>query len=116
MKIYADENVPLQMVSRLRADGHTVEYITLDVQDQDILASAFSENALLITSDEAFERLVLDEGKPTAGVIILRLSTLTPAEERARIAVNALRKYGNNLRGACGLLSETELDVRRPVR
>ena len=66
MKIYVDENVPLRIVSHIRADGYIVEYVTRSIPDQDILASAFKENALLITSDKDFERLVLDEGKPTA--------------------------------------------------
>lgn len=116
MKIYVDENVPQKIVSRIRLDGYVVEYVTRSIADKDILASAFKENALLITSDKDFERLVLDEGKPTAGVVILRISTRVSIEDRAQIVVNMLRRYKDKLQGACCFLSETLLDVRRPLR
>lgn len=116
MRIYIDENVPLKIVTRIRAEGYVVEYVTRTTPDQDILANALKEDALSITSDKDFERLVLDEGKPTAGVVILRISSRVPIEDRAQIVVNMLRRYKDKLRGACGFLSETLLDVRRPWR
>ena len=60
MKMYVDENVPQKIVSRIRSEGYVVEYVTRSMPDQEILACAFKENALLITSDKDFERLVLD--------------------------------------------------------
>lgn len=47
MKIYVDENVPQKIVTRMRSEGYKVEYVTRSVQDKEILASAFKENALL---------------------------------------------------------------------
>ena len=116
MKIYMDENVPQKVASRVREEGYVAEYVPRSIQDEDILAQALRENALLITSDKDFERLVLDEGKPTAGVVILRISKRIPMEDRAQIVVNMLRKYKDKLRGACGFLSEGVLDIRRPLR
>ncbi|MGH2478730.1 MAG: DUF5615 family PIN-like protein [Ktedonobacteraceae bacterium] len=98
MKIYIDENVPLKIVTRIRAEGYAVEYVTRSIPDRDILVQAFKENALLITSDKDFERLVLDEGQPTAGVIILRISSRVPIEDRAHIVVNMLRRYKDNFK------------------
>lgn len=116
MKIYVDENVPQKIVSCIRAEGYVVEYVVRSIQDREILESACKENALLITLDKDFERLVLDEGRPTAGVVILRISTRIPIEHRAQIVVNMLRRYKDKLQGACCFLSETVLEVRRPLR
>ena len=100
MIIYVDENVPLKITIRLRAEGYQVEYVTRRVEDRDILETAYKQNALLITSDKDFERLVLDEHRPTAGVILLRIATRIPIEHRAQIIVNMLRKYQEKLREA----------------
>jgi predicted nuclease of predicted toxin-antitoxin system len=78
MIIYVDENVPLKITSRLKQDGYQVEYVTRSIEDKDILEIAYKQKALLITSDKDFERLVLDEHRPTAGVILLRISTRIP--------------------------------------
>ena len=67
MNIFADENIPQQIVTQLRAEGHQVEYVMQQVEDRIILENAYKQKALLITSDKDFGRLVLDEGKPTAG-------------------------------------------------
>ncbi|HZS78864.1 MAG TPA: DUF5615 family PIN-like protein [Ktedonobacteraceae bacterium] len=69
MKIFVDENVPLKIASRLKAEGYDVEYVTRSIDDQLILEIAYKERALLITTDKDFERLVLDKRRPTAGVI-----------------------------------------------
>lgn len=116
MRIYVDENVPQKIVSRLREEGHRVEYVTRSVEDRDILETAYKQKALLITSDKDFERLVLDERRPTAGVVLLRIAKRIPIEHRAQIVVNMLRKYQEKLEGTCTLLTESVIDIRRPPR
>ena len=116
MSIYVDENVPQKITTRLRAEGYQVEYVTRHVEDKDILEIAYRGDALLITSDKDFERLVLDERRPTAGVILLRIAKRIPMEHRAQIVVNVLRKYQENLRGAFTVLTESAIDIRRPLR
>ena len=115
MIIYVDENVPLKITTRLRAEGYQVEYVTRRVEDRDILDTAYNQNALLITSDKDFERLVLDEHRPTAGIILLRIATRIPIEHRAQIIVNMLRKYQDKLRETFTILTETVVDIRRPL-
>jgi predicted nuclease of predicted toxin-antitoxin system len=88
MNIFADENIPQQIVTQLRAEGHQVEYVMQQVEDRILLANAYKQQAILITSDKDFGRLVLDEGKPTAGVLLLRVSRNIPIRDRARILVN----------------------------
>src|SRR6266566_7609272 len=115
MIIYVDENVPLKITTRLRAEGYQVEYVTRRVEDRDILDTAYNQNALLITSDKDFERLVLDEHRPTAGVILLRIATRIPIEHRAQIVVNMLRKYKDKLEGTFTSVTEAAIDIRRPL-
>ena len=115
MNIFVDENIPQKIVLRLREEGYTVEYVTRSVEDRDILESAYRKNALLITHDKDFERLVLDERRSTSGVILLRISGRVPIEHRAQIVVNLLRKYKNKLEGSCTSLTESYIDIRRPL-
>jgi len=116
MIIYVDENVPQKITARLREEGYQVEYVTHSVEDRDLLEIARKQEALLITSDKDFERLVLDERRPTAGVILLRITTRIPLEHRAQIVVNMLRKYKNKIEGNFTILSEAAIDIRRPLR
>ena len=37
MNIFADENIPQQIVTQLRAEGHQVEYVMQQVEDRIIL-------------------------------------------------------------------------------
>ncbi len=116
MIIYIDENVPLKITTRLKEEGYQVVYVTRSVEDREILEIAYKQKALLITSDKDFERLVLDERRPTAGVILLRIATRIPIEHRAQIVVNMLRKYQDKIEGNFTILSEAAIDIRRPLR
>ena len=113
--IYVDENVPQKIPARLRAEGYQVEYVTRSIEDKEILEMAYKKNALLITSDKDFERLVLDEHRATAGVVILLIATRIPIEDRATLIVNMLRRYKDKLQGTCTFLSEVTIDVHRPL-
>lgn len=115
MNLYVDENIPQKIVLRLREEGYTVEYVTRSIEDKDILESAYQKKALLITHDKDFERLVLDERRPTAGVILLRISRRIPIEHRAQILINMLRKHRDKLDGTCTSLTESYIDIRRPI-
>jgi predicted nuclease of predicted toxin-antitoxin system len=115
MKIYVDENVPQKIATRLKEEGYKVEYVARSVEDREILEIARKQKALLITSDKDFERLVLDEHCPTAGVIFLRLATRIPIEYRAQIVVNMLRRYKDKLEGTFTSVTESAIDIRRPL-
>jgi predicted nuclease of predicted toxin-antitoxin system len=115
MKIYVDENVPQKIATRLKEEGYKVEYVARSVEDRTLLEIAHKQKALLITSDKDFERLVLDERRPSAGVIFLRIATRIPIEHRAQILVNMLRKYKDKLEGTFTSVTESAIDVRRPL-
>lgn len=116
MNILVDENIPQKIVTRLREEGYSVEYVTRSVEDKDVLELAYQRKALLITNDKDFERLALDERRPTSGVILLRISKRIPIEHRTQILINALRRYKDSLQGACSSLTESYIDIRRPAR
>lgn len=116
MKIFVDENVPLKITRRLREAGYQVEYVTRHVADKQLLEMASKEGALLITSDKDFERLVMNEQRPTAGVVLLRISTRIPIEHRAQIVVNMLSRYQEKLKGNLTILTEKAVEIRRPFR
>lgn len=115
MNLFVDENIPQQVVAQLRAGGHRVEYVMRQVEDRIILEEAYKQQALLITSDKDFERLVLNERRPTAGVLILRISRAIPIGDRAKILVNVLRHRQIELQGALTILTESMIDIRRPL-
>ena len=115
MIIHVDENVPQKIATRLIEEGYKVEYVTHSVEDRTLLEIAHKQKALLITSDKDFERLVLDEHRPTAGVILLRIATRIPIEHRAQIVVNMLRKYKDKLEGTFTSVTESAIDIRRPL-
>ena len=114
MNIFVDANIPQKIASRLREEGYSVEYVDRNAEDTAIIEAAYQINALLITQDKDFERLVLDELRPTSGVVLLRISKRTPIEHRAQILVNMLRKYKDKLQGTCTSLTESYIDIRRP--
>lgn len=115
MNIFVDENIPQQIVAMLRAEGHKVEYVTRQVEDRIILDNAYKQQALLITSDKDFERLVLDERRPTAGVILLRVSRTIPIKDRAKILMSVLQHRQNELHESFTTLTEAIIVIRRPL-
>jgi len=115
VNIFVDENVPQQIVLRLRAEGYQVEYVTRQVEDRSILEEGYQQQALLITSDKDFERMVLDEHRPTAGVLLLRITRTIPIKDRAQILVNMLQHRQNELQGTFTTLTEAIIDIRRPL-
>lgn len=113
--LYADENIPLKIVQRLCSEGYAVTYVPRSLPDREILAKALAENALILTYDSDFSSMVLDEGRPTAGIIVIRISFRVPVEDEAQIIVEMLRRYSDKLFGACCFLSETVADIRHPL-
>ncbi len=61
MNILADEGVDRPIVDRLRQDGHRVWYVAEMApasSDEDVLALANAESAVLLTADTDFGELI----------------------------------------------------------
>ena len=64
MNFVADEGVDAPIVQRLRADGHSILYIAEiwpGVADEQVLALAIDNQAVLITADKDFGALVFQQ-------------------------------------------------------
>jgi predicted nuclease of predicted toxin-antitoxin system len=78
VRILADENIDPFLVDWLRAQGHDVSSIRESARgtpDSDVLDAATREQRVLLTADKDFGDLVYRQGRPTAGVILLRFRT-----------------------------------------
>lgn len=87
--IVADENIVAAVVARLRDDGWDVVWIaevSPSIQDADVLEHAVRESRVLLTDDKDFGELVVREGRPHCGVVLLRLHGMVPAERAALVS------------------------------
>jgi predicted nuclease of predicted toxin-antitoxin system len=77
----ADENVPRQIIERLRADGHDVTAVgetTPQAPDDVVLSNSNRLGAILLTIDKDFGELVFRLGKGNTGVALVRLEGIPP--------------------------------------
>lgn len=80
MNFLADEGVDRQIVERLRQTGHQVLYVAEfepGTSDEAILSQANDLHAPLLTADKDFGELVHRQGLIHAGVILIRLASLS---------------------------------------
>jgi len=90
MRLCANENIPGDCVTELRARGHDVLWIRETepgASDDFVLARACAEVRLLITFDKDFGELVFHRGAAASkGIILFRISKFTPDELSIRVA------------------------------
>lgn len=114
MKILADENISLRLVERLRKEGHEVQYIAeiaKGSKDPDVLDIANRENSLLITDDKDFGELVFLRRLKASGILLVRLASLTPAQE-IEIVANVINTYGDRLLHAFTVIMPNGVRIR----
>jgi len=100
--ILADENIVADVVARLRADGQDVVWIaelSPSIADGEVLERAAREGRVLVTDDKDFGELVVREGRPHRGVLLLRLHGMPP-QERAALVSRVFARLGGELRDA----------------
>lgn len=94
MRFLVDENTGPVVARWLRTQGHQVFSVYEEARgldDDNIIAKAYGENWLLITSDKDFGEKIYREQHPHHGVILLRL-----ANERAVIKIETLQRLLEN--------------------
>jgi predicted nuclease of predicted toxin-antitoxin system len=114
VKLLADECVPLQVVQRLRSEGHEVAYILDDdpgITDSEILARAVSQGITLLTEDKDFGDLVFERGQGAAGVVLLRLRSLSP-EAKAEAVAAVLRDRASDVVRSFVVVSPGRVRIR----
>lgn len=115
MNILADESVDSPIVMRLREDGHHVEYVaelSPSITDEMVLEQANSHQALLMTADKDFGELVFRLQRASHGVILVRLSGLSPSL-KAQLVCDAVSTHGKEMAHAFTVISTGVLRIRR---
>ena len=83
MNILADENIDPYLVAWLRGQKHDVLSIrefARGTPDSNVLDTASEEQRVLLTGDKGLGDLIYRQGRPTAGVILLRFRTQSRQE------------------------------------
>lgn len=117
MNLLADENVDMQVVRRLREDGHEVLYIAEmepGIPDEKVLAIANERGALLLTADKDFGELVFRLRRISGGVILARLAGLPPLR-KAEIISSAIRDHAPELFGTFTVVTPGMVRIRPRV-
>jgi len=111
----ADENVDRQIVDRLRQDGHQVWYVAEmepAISDDAVLELANREEALLLTADKDFGKLVFRQRRLAPGVVLIRLAGLSPMS-KAEIVASAVHQHATELPHAFAVIAPGAVRIRR---
>lgn len=115
MNLLADESVDGPIVDRLRADGHSVDYVAElnpSIDDDAVLGRANRNQALLITADRDFGELVFRLGRIHSGVVLIRLAGLS-SETKANTVSRVFAKNGDEMSSAFSVISPRRVRIRR---
>jgi predicted nuclease of predicted toxin-antitoxin system len=110
----ADENLEIQVIERLRQDGHMVLAIVEmepSISDEQVLERANQVSALLLTNDKDFGELVFRLRRLAAGVILLRLAGLSNAE-KADLVARMIQQHEDELMESFTVVSPQTLRIR----
>ena len=76
LALFVDENIPPDLISRLRDQGKDVrsvhDEVLVGATDIAILEHARSQNRVLLTHDSDFGQLAIHAGQPYVGIVYLR--------------------------------------------
>jgi predicted nuclease of predicted toxin-antitoxin system len=115
MKFLADENMDAAIVDRLRQVGHQVWYVLEmepGIPDEEVLALANREGAVLITADKDFGELVFRLRSITTGVILIRLAGLSTLA-KIDIIIMTIQEHESELFAAFTVVSPTSIRIRK---
>ena len=121
MRVLADENTPAFLVEHLQAIGHEVTEIRTTAhgsRDEQVLAIAIAQRAVLVTFDLDFGQLVYQQGLPFLSIVLVRRMKHTP-EDRQRVTnqlAALLAAHGEELSGAFAVLDTHRIRIRRPAQ
>jgi len=114
LNIVADESVDGQIVERLRADGHQVQFVAEfdpGIDDGTVLLTSREAGALLLTADMDFGELVFRQGSLHSGIKLIRLAGILP-EEKVDLVSWAFAEHSRELSHGFSVLSPRALRIR----
>ena len=94
MRFLIDQNLGRKFTNLLNQagyDGIFIKDLLLKASDEDVLSLAEHESRIVVTNDKDFGKLIFKLSRPSAGVILLRISSTDP-ETRFAIIKGALHK------------------------
>jgi predicted nuclease of predicted toxin-antitoxin system len=115
MNVFADESIDRPIVDRMRQIGHNVIYVAElapSISDDDVLAQANSQGALLLTADKDFGELVFRQSRAHGGVVLVRLAGIS-ATLKAEIVAETFRDRALEMQGAFTVISAGIVRIRR---
>jgi predicted nuclease of predicted toxin-antitoxin system len=115
MKFLADENMDAAIVDQLRQAAHQVWYVLEmepGISDDEVLALANREGAILITADKDFGELVFRLRRITTGIILIRLAGLSIATKTG-LLMKMIQEHESELFSAFTVLAPTSIRIRK---
>jgi predicted nuclease of predicted toxin-antitoxin system len=115
VKLVLDESIERQVANALMNEGYQIWYI-LDMErgipDNEVLAAANSNDALLLTADKDFGELVFRKKMISTGVVLFRVFGLANSE-KAALAVRVMREHGDELLNAFTVVTPETIRLRK---
>jgi predicted nuclease of predicted toxin-antitoxin system len=115
MKFLADENLDAAIVDRLRQDGHQVWYVVEmepGISDDEVLALANQEGAILITADKDFGELVFRLRYLSTGIILIRMSGLSVSTKSELLSIT-IQEHESELLSAFTVVAPSSIRIRK---
>ena len=112
IKIVADESVDFRIIKELRKTGLDVFAIIEErpsISDQEVLAIAVNDDAVLITEDKDFGELVFRLQLSHKGILLIRIDD--PMTKIHKV-VEAIKTYLNDLYGKFSVIDDKKLRIR----
>jgi predicted nuclease of predicted toxin-antitoxin system len=91
VRFLVDECAGPALAAWLRAQGHATVSIydeSPGISDDEVVARAFAEDRILITSDKGFGDRIFRRRQPHRGVVLLRLR-----DEKAAVKIETVRRF-----------------------
>jgi predicted nuclease of predicted toxin-antitoxin system len=113
-RFLVDESVGQAVVEQLRVLGHDVEAVgelMPQALDDRVLEYAWQERRILVTNDRDFGDKVYRDGRPHAGILLLRLAD-DRAATKVRIITALLAAHSDQLAGRFVVVTERSIRIR----
>ena len=114
LKFLVDESSGKKLYSFLKSNNLDILFVGdlfPESLDSYILEFAEKEKRILITNDKDFGELIFRLGKPTIGVIFLRLKKDTP-ENKQKHVLNVITNFYNKLENSFIIVTEDKIRIR----
>jgi predicted nuclease of predicted toxin-antitoxin system len=111
-QIVADESVDFRIVTQLREIGLIVYAIVEQqpsIRDEQVLAIANENEALLLTEDKDFGELVFRLQLPHRGILLIRIAD---AEQKIESVVRTIEKYYSELLDRFSVINASKLRIK----